>query len=96
MSKQVDVARAKHRMLVDKHMRLTVKQKKELDKLLRIQKQIIASERAISRSQKRLDKYVAAMTANRGPMATAVPGLIEAVDAQEPDWGDLNDDVVLY
>jgi hypothetical protein len=75
----MEIARTKHRQLVDKHMRLMAKRDKIIERLVRAEANMLACRRAIARSQKRLDKLVAAKTHNNGPTASAVPNLIEAI-----------------
>jgi hypothetical protein len=79
MSKQLERARAKHQEAVKQHMRMLQKRDEYLGKLTRLQGKLGASERAMARSQKRLDKLMVGALHNCGPTATPVENLVGAV-----------------
>jgi hypothetical protein len=70
-------ARTIHQRLVAKHMRLIARREKTIQRLVRLEAAATESKRAIARSQKRLDRILAAKTYTGGPTSTVVPEVVE-------------------
>lgn len=79
MSKRLERTRENHRKLVREHARLQDRERKLLDELCRINTRKHKAEKAIVRSQKRLDVLVAAATHTTGPTGSVVRELIDEV-----------------
>jgi uncharacterized circularly permuted ATP-grasp superfamily protein len=93
MSKQLDRSRAKHQELVKLHAKQRQRYDDLADSMLRARARVLKTERAIARSQARLDKLVAAATHNRSTGASVLPTLVEAVDrklVKDPSLDDLD------
>jgi hypothetical protein len=80
MSKQLERSRAKHQELVKLHAKQRQRYDDLADSMLRARARLLKTERAIARSQGRLDKLVAAATHNRATSATVVPALINEAE----------------
>jgi hypothetical protein len=74
---KLETARTKHKELVAKHMRLMAKRDKIIEAMVKTEAKVTASKQAIARSQKRLDKLIAAKTYTNGPTASVLPDVLE-------------------
>jgi hypothetical protein len=88
----LDRTRAKHQEIVKQLARDQARRDKLWQALRRADDKVQADIRAVTRSQKRIDKLVAAATHNGGPTASASAPLIKAV-AEKPTVPVLNDPV---
>jgi hypothetical protein len=94
MSKLLDRTRAKHQELVKLHAKQRQRYDDLTDTMLRARARLLKTERAIARSQGRLDKLVAGATHNRSTSASVLPTLVEAVDrklVKDPSLDDLDE-----
>jgi hypothetical protein len=91
MSKLLERSRAKHQGLVKLHAKQRQRYDDLADSMLRARARLLKTERAIARSQSRLDKLVAGATHNRATRASVLSGLVEAVDQKPIKDPSLND-----
>lgn len=82
MKTQLERAREKHADLVKLHARCHDQYNKKMDAAFRYRTKMQQAERAIARSQKRLDLLMAATTHTNGPTASVVVELVEEVAAK--------------